>query len=206
MKSAVVVALLLLFAAPLVAQDRNVTLTIFASRAEMDEDNELEGGFTTEFDESNGLGAAANFGLGRHFSIEAAVFNIRSDASLAFDPAGTFDLGTVDVLPITVGAQFHALGQSRFDPYIGAGGAYVIADDLFSPDLDTAGLGRIELEDSVTYYLNAGIGFQITPGLGLVIDGRWIPFETDSRSSVTGVEQELDLSMRILSAGLRLRF
>ena len=206
MKYAAMMTLLLVTVAPLAAQDRNVTITIFASQVDMDEETDFEDGFVTDFDEGEALGAAANLFLTRHFSIEGAVFGIRTDAGLVFEDAAAFDLGTLDLMPISVGAQFHALGQSRFDPYIGAGGAYVLADDLFSPDLDTVGLGRIELENGFTYYVNVGIGFQITSGFGIVIDGRWIPFETESRSTVTGVEQDIDLSAKILSAGLRLRF
>lgn len=207
MKSAVIVALLLVFAAaPVAAQDRNVTVTVFASQVDMDEESDLEGGSVTEFEEGEALGAAANFFVTRLFSVEAAVFFIRTDAGLLVEGAAPFDLGSLDLTPISLGVQLHPLGQSRFDPYIGAGGAYVLADDLFSPDLDLVGFGRIELEDGLTYYANAGIGFQITPGFGIVVDGRWIPFETESRSSVTGVEQDLDLSSRVLSAGVRLRF
>jgi outer membrane protein W len=105
-----------------------------------------------------------------------------------------------------IGAQLHLPEHSRFDPYIGAGAAYVLTNALSSPDLNAGGVGRVQLDDELGYYLNAGIGIRIAGGLGLVVDGRYIPYETTSRSEVTGIEQDLDFSPRLLSVGLRLRF
>lgn len=205
MKKFVLLVMALLVAAPLVAQERRTTVTVWASQVEMDGENDLGNGFTTDLEDGNALGASVNFFVARMFSVEASVFGIKSDAALAFEGT-SLDLGSVDLVPVTLGVQLHPFGSSRFDPYVGAGGAYVMADDLNSNDLDTLGLGRIELESELTYYLNAGIGFQFTDGFGLVIDGRYIPYETGSRSSATGGEQDLDFGPRILSAGLRFRF
>lgn len=203
---AAITLLLVLAAAPLVAQDRNIQVSVFVSQVEMQGENDFGDGFVTDFDDGTGLGASANLFLGRHFSVEAAVFNLRTDTALVFEDTATFDLGTLELTPISLGAQFHVLGRSRFDPYVGAGVAYVIADVLSSSDLESAGVGRLELENAVGYYINAGLAFQITEGFGIVIDGRQLQYEPSSRSSATGVEQDLDITPRILSAGLRLRF
>ena len=205
MKKSVLLMMALLVAAPLFAQERRSTVTVWASQVDMEGENAFDGGFETDFDDGNALGASMNFFVARMFSVEASVFGIKSDAALGFEGTA-LDLGSVDLVPITLGVQLHPFGSSRFDPYVGAGGAYVMADDLNSNDLDTLGLGRIELENELTYYLNAGVGFQITEGFGLVIDGRYIPYETSSRSSRTGGEQDLEFAPRILSAGLRFRF
>ena len=208
MKSAFATLLLVLAATPLFAQERRTTLTVWASQVSYEGENELVPDFTTEFDDGNALGASVNFFMTRHFSVEASVFGIRSDARLIFEDAAELDLGKIDLVPITLGAQFHFLGQSRFDPYVGAGGAYVMADDLNSRDLDVLGLGRIELENELTYYLNAGVGVQITEGFGIVVDGRMIPYETTSTSTAPTRpgSEDLDFSPRILSVGLRFRF
>lgn len=207
MKSAAIVALLLLFAgAPLVAQDRKSQLTVWASQTEMKGDSDFEGGFQTDFDDGNALGASVNLFLNDRFSVEGSAFGLRSETGLVLDGTPVLDLGKLDLTILSAGAQFHLLGQSRFDPYIGAGGAYVIADDFASGDLLSAGLGTIELDNEFTFYGNIGIGFQITPGFGLVIDARYVPYEPSSRSSVTGIEQDLEISPQILSAGLRLQF
>ena len=209
MKSAAIVAALLLFAgAPLMAQDRNVQLTVWYSQTDIQGENDFDGtGFQTDFEEGTGYGLSVNWFVNPHFSVEGSAFALRSDATLVFDD-GTLvaDLGKLNLTAFTAGAQFHVLGQRRIDPYVGAGGAYVLNDDFFTPDLEAGGVGRIELESEFAYYLNAGLGFQITEGFGFVIDARYIPYETSSRSAVTGVEQELEISPRIYSAGLRLRF
>lgn len=204
-----IAAALLFCASTLAAQDRNVKISIFVSQAEMQGETNFGDEFQTvipEFDDAEGFGVSANAFFGSHFSVEGAVFNLRSDTSLMFDDTIGIDLGTMNLTPITLGVQFHLLGDSRFDPYVGAGGAYVIGDDLLSQDTEAAGLGRIELENQATYYLNAGLAFQITEGFGLIIDGRQIQYEPSSRSSVTGIEQDMEITPRILSAGVRLRF
>lgn len=196
---------LLLVSAPLLfAQERDVEFTIWASQVEMEGDSDL-GDFELDADDGNALGLSVNHGINRWFSVEGSVFGVRSDAVLGFE--GTeLDLGSVDLVPFTLGAQVHFLGDSRIDPYIGAGAAYIVADDLSSSDLDTLGLGRIELDNEFTYYYGAGVGIRIAGGFGLTVDARQIQYEPNSTSSVTGVEQELDLSPRLLSVGLRLRF
>lgn len=203
------IALFLLFAGvPLLAQDeggRTKHLTVWASQAEFDT-TELNDGFGTDFDSKFSYGASATMFCTPHFAAEVAVFSLRSDAALMLDGGTPLDLGKLELVPITFGAQFHILGQSRFDPYIGAGGAYVMADDLFSADLESVGIGAIQLENKLTYYLNAGLGVQITRGLAIVADGRYLAYETGSRSSSTGVNEDLELNPMILSAGLRLRF
>lgn len=207
MKSAVATIALLLFVtgAPLLAQERDIQFTVWASQVEMQGENDFDG-FETDFDDGTAMGLSANWFVGRFVSVEGSVFNLRNDAALTIDPTLAIDLGTVRLTPFMLGAQVHLAGRSRIDPYIGGGAAYVVARDLFTPDLEAGGVGRIELDNQLTYYLNAGIGFQIAGGFGIVIDGRYIPFETDSRSTVTGVEQELELQPQILSLGLRLRF
>lgn len=202
----VAVMALLLTGAPLCAQERTIHLTVWASQVEMQGETDFGDGFEGDFDEGNALGASGNLFINRFFSVEGSVFGIRSDATLVFEGDAALDLGSLDLVPFTLGVQVHPLGDSRFDPYVGAGGAYVIADDLSSTDLDTLGLGRIELDNELTYYINAGIGVRIAGGFGIVLDGRQIQYQPSSRSTATGVEQDLELSPRMLSLGLRLRF
>lgn len=207
MKKIVLVTLLLAFAAvPLAAQERKIQLTILASQVQFEGDNVFDTGFEVDAEDGEALGASVNYFINPHFSVEGAVFGIRSEAGLLLDDTALFDLGDFNTTVFSAGVQFHVLGDRRIDPYIGAGGAYVIGDEFFSPESDLAGLGRIELESQATYYYGAGLGLQITDAIGVVIDGRQIQYEPSSQSSATGVEQDLELSPRILSVGLRLRF
>jgi outer membrane protein W len=193
-------------AAPLFAQDRDMQITGWASQAELQGENEFDDGLASDFDDGTAMGLSVNRFFGPYFSGEVSVFSIRNEARLLIGGETPIGLGRVKLTPITVGVQVHPFRRSRIDPYVGAGGAYVLTNNLSSSDLSAGGVGPIELEDKPTYYLNAGLGVQIAGGLGVVVDGRYMPFETESRSSVTGVEQDIELSPRILSVGLRFRF
>lgn len=216
MKSAATVALLLLFTGlPLIAQEQdsvapaqehNRRMTVWVGQAEIQGENDFDSGFTTDFEDGLSYGLSANCFLNSHFSVEGSVFAIRSESQLLLEGAPTVDLGNLKMTAFTAGVQFHLLGNRRIDPYIGAGGAYVINGNFSSVDLAAGGVGRIDLDDTFGYYLNAGIAFDITSQLGLVLDARELRNEPGSRSSVTGVEEDLELSPRIYSAGVRFRF
>ena len=207
-KSAVALAFVLLVASPLAAQERNLKLSLFYSQVEAQGETAFseDPAMDLEFEDGDGFGASVNMFYGSHFSVEAAVFNVRSDAAIALDSPFGIDLGTLSLTPISLGAQFHILGDSRIDPYIGAGGAYILGGDLLSQDTEAGGLGRIELDSEATYYINAGLALQLTDCFGIVVDARQYQYEPSSQSSVTGTEVDLEINPRIYSAGLRLRF
>lgn len=205
MKRVVLFFLIALAAVPLFAQDHNRTLTVFASRVELD-DTELGDDFATDFDAGIGYGIGANFFFTNYLSAEVSLFTLRSDARLDLANEVALDLGRAELVPLSLGAQLHPLGNRRFDPYVGGGATYMMGDELFSADLEAVNLGAIELEDKVTWYANAGVGFQITQGLGLVLDARYFAYETESRSAVTGGVEDLELNPLVVSGGLRLRF
>lgn len=207
MKSAAAAFLLVAaLAAPAVAQDTPVDLTVWYSWLDLQGSNDFEDGFATEFESGEGFGASTNIFFTDRFSGEIAIFKVRADAELTFDGAFPLSIGSIDLVPVSLGVQFHPAGPARFDPYIGAGVAYVMADDLESDDLTNVGLGTIEIDDEVTWMANAGLGIQLTKSLGLALDARYIPVKPASTSSFTGVEQDLELTPLIVSAGLRLRF
>lgn len=215
MKSAATAALLLLLTGvPLIAQEQaqeqekehNRRITVWVGQAEIQGENDFDGGFATDFEEGLSYGLSANCFLNSHFSVEGSVFAIRSESQLLLEGAPAVDLGNLNLTAFTAGVQFHLLGNRRIDPYVGAGGAYTINGNFSSADLAAGGVGRIDLDDSFGYYLNAGLAFDITNGLGIVVDARELRNEPGSRSSVTGVEEDLELSPRIYSAGVRFRF
>jgi opacity protein-like surface antigen len=204
MKSVLLALLVCLVGVPLFAQDRNAHIAIFLSQVEVEGDD-IGDGFESDFETGSGFGIAASHAYNRFLSSEVAVFSVRAEAGLLFEGAAPFDLGRLSLVPVMLGGQLHIF-RGRVDPYIGAGAAYVMANDLHSQELDLAGIGRIELDNELTYYVNAGIAVEITRGLGIVVDGRFVQYEPTTQSALTGVEQDLDLSPTILSAGLRFRF
>ena len=207
-KSAIVAAFMLLVTIPMTAQERNLKLGLFYSQVDVQGETSFSEvpAMELEFEDGDGYGASVNMFYGAHFSVEAAVFNVRSEAAIALDSPFGIDLGTMSLTPISLGGQFHILGDSRIDPYVGAGGAYILGGDLLSQDTEAGGIGRIELENEATYYLNAGVALQLTEGFGLIVDARQYQYEPSSKSSVTGTEVDLEINPRIYSAGIRLRF
>lgn len=204
--AATIALIFLASAAPLLAQDKPTELTLWASWVDLQGSNDLNDGFATEFESGEGGGVTINKYLSPRVSLEAGASLLKADATLAFPDVEPLSLGTVDLTPITLGVQFHFMGQGRIDPYVAAGAAYVIAEELKSDDLAAVGLGTIDIDDGVTYYANAGIGFMMTPSFGLALDARYIPFKPTTTSSTTAGEEDLELSPLVVSAGLRLRF
>jgi outer membrane protein W len=195
---------MLFTALPLCAQDRKATISLFVSQVSMD-GGDLDDAFETEFEDGTGFGIAGYVPFNRFLGVEGAIFSLRNESRLVFEGAAPFELGRADLVPITVGAQAHLTGGMRFDPYIGAGAAYVTASDLYSEDLDTVGIGRIDVESEFTYFLNAGVAFDFNEHFGIAVDGRYIPFEPSTQAA-GGDEVKLDLTPTILSAALRFRF
>jgi outer membrane protein W len=207
MKSvAVAFALVLALAVPAAAQDRPVDFTIWGTWVDMQGSTTFEDGLETEFDSGEGLGISTNIFVTDRLSAEVAVFALTSDAFLNFEDFDQLELGAVDLVPVTAGLQYHFLGSSRFDPYVGGGAAYVMAEELESDDLDGVGLGTIELDDEFTWFVQAGLGFQFTDHFGLALDARYIPYEPGTESSVTGGEEDLEITPLLASVGLRFRF
>ena len=206
MKRFALLLILLMAAMPLAAQERDLAISGWVSRASLDGQDDFAEDFGTEFEERTGYGMSVDWGFSRMFALEGSVFFLRANADLILDDGVTLvDIGTVNLRPVSAGIQFRPL-QSRIFPYLGAGATYMVTGDLVSGELTTGGQGTIEMENGVTYYGNVGIGIRLLEGLSIVADGRYIPFETDTTSTTTGVTQEMDLTSTIYSVGLRLKF
>lgn len=201
------VLLLLIFSAtPALAQDRVIDFTLWGSSVDLQGTNRFDDFFEMNLDSGSGFGLSVNVFLTEHVSAELAAFELRSDAELVFAGLEPLSMGRLTMRPVTLGAQYHFVGRARFDPYIGAGAAWVPESSLESADLDDLGIGRLEVDDAFTYYANAGIAFQFTRGFGLALDARYVGYEPTSLSETTGGEEDLELSPLFVSAGLRFRF
>src|SRR5215213_6993646 len=139
MKHAVPITLLLLLVAavPMSAQNRAFDLTGYASWV----DTSSEGTFddTTanpvdvNFDGTLGYGLAANVFFGNRLSTEFAIVRVNSDVNVRQRAVANGNT-EAEIMPITAVLQFHFAPNGTFDPYIGAGAAYVLIDDVDSPD------------------------------------------------------------------------
>jgi outer membrane protein len=214
MKRAVPITLVLLLmaAVPMSAQHRAFDLTGYAAWV----DTSSEGTFadTTanpvdiNFDGTLGYGIAANVFFGERISTEFAIVRVNSD--IGFRQRAVANGNTqAEMMPITGVLQFHFAPNGRFDPYIGAGAAYVLIDDVDTPDeLNNIDFERIDFKDDVGLALNAGLGIKLSNNLAITLDGKYVPLESSARAvRTTGNEDvKFDINPVILSAGLSLRF
>ncbi|HEY0592619.1 MAG TPA: OmpW family outer membrane protein [Thermoanaerobaculia bacterium] len=206
MKSLKIAFLLgMLAALPALAQ-APVDVNVFASWVDAQGDNVLDEGVETNFESGTGFGIGVNWFWGPRFSTELSASALSLDAGIDFDGEPTVDLGSVDLTPIIGTFQFHFARDSVIDPYVGVGAAYVLADDLESDDLDELEIGAIEVDDEITYVLNAGLGVRLTDTFGLYLDGKYVPLEPATRAPGDEEDVDLEINPLIVSAGLRLRF
>ena len=215
MKRAVPITLILLLVAavPMSAQSRGFDLTGYVSWV----DTSSEGTFdeTTSnpvdvnFDGTLGYGLAANVFFSDRISAELAI--VRVDSDVTFRQRAVNNPGDTqgELMPITAVLQFHLAPNGRFDPYIGAGAAYVLIDDVDSPDeLNNLDFESIDFDDDVGLALNAGLGIKLTNNLGLTLDAKYVPLESSARAVRTSgtTDVKFDINPVILSGGLSLRF
>lgn len=163
-----------------------------------------------EFDDGSGFGVSANWFWNENFSTELFAMALDTDAvfrvGLGTSPREDINLGSIDLTPIMLTGQYHFAPRGRVDPYVGAGLAYVLADDLeafVSEDLEVE---RVMIDDELTFVLNAGLGVALTPAFGLNLDLRYLPLEPASQTAGDPEELDLEMNPMIVSVGLRYRF
>ena len=188
------IALLLLLAVPLSAQ---TTATFFLTSQQ----NRGTGAFpfegqdlTIEFDRGTGFGASISRGFGR-FDGELAVFRTSSGGSIRSGGARVFDLGDLELMPVT------AMLRAHFGPvYIGGGAAYVMTNDLTTED------GRVTIDDEVAGVVGAGVTYDFSQRWGVAVDVRYIPLSIRGRPGPDEESIDADVDPLLVSAGLRIRF
>jgi outer membrane protein len=205
-------ALLLILAVPMSAQSRAFDLTGYAAWV----DTSSEGTFNEDtsnpddvnFDGTLGYGIAANIFWGDRISTEFAIVRVNSD--VGFRQRAVANSNTqAELMPITGVLQFHFAPNGRIDPYIGAGAAYVLIDDVDTPEeLNNIDFERLDFKDDVGLALNAGLGIRLTNNFGLTLDAKYVPLESSATAVRTtgSTDVKFDINPVILSAGLSLRF
>ncbi|MBW3564832.1 MAG: porin family protein [Acidobacteria bacterium] len=191
--------------APVLAQD--VDLAVWGVSHTFQGDNRIDdvNDIDIEFDENIGFGLTGDLHWTDLFSTEIGVYALDADGTLNLGFLDErIDLGSLDVMPVTATLRAH-FGTDRFDVYVGAGGAWVMFDDLSSVDLREGGTEFIEIDDELTWLANAGLTFWLNEGFGIGVDAKWIALEADTLSD-TGEAIPLELDPLMISGGLILRF
>lgn len=207
---------LLAIAVPLQAQDRSVDVTGFVTWVDISGDNRIDNGFDDpfdlEFDSDTGFGASVNVFWSNRISTEFAASTVSSDVT--FNPATGglpgFLAGDLEMIPITAVLQYHFAPNSRIDPYVGGGAAYVLFDELDGgDDVDDVDFEKIDFDDDAGFVVNAGVDFGLTDNFAINLDAKYVPVSSSATAVfATGPGQAFDIEVNplIVSAGARFKF
>jgi outer membrane protein W len=210
------VVTLLLVALPAAAQDRSVDVTGWVTWTDISGNNTITGSpgndLDFDFDSVQGFGAAINVFWSNRISTEFAFSILEPDLTFAPEnPAiPVFAGGSLDMMPITLTLQYHFNPNGRFDPYIGAGVAYVLFDDVDGGrNLGDVNLSSIDVDDDYGFVLNAGVSIDLTRSLALNLDAKYVPVDAAATAVFTsgpGQAFNIEVNPLILAAGLQFQF
>lgn len=210
----VLAVLLSLAAVPAFSQSRSVDVTGWVTWVDPSGDNTFDNVNNfgdldrLEFDTEQGFGAAINVFWTNRISTEFAASVTEPDLDMRFsEPGAPAIAGSLEMMPITVVLQYHFNPEGRFDPYVGAGAAWVLFDEIESDNLDDINIDAIDFDDDLGLVLNAGLSFDITPSLALNLDAKYVPVESAATARFGTIESDaLDIEINPLILGLGLQF
>ncbi|MDQ3283222.1 MAG: hypothetical protein M3Q69_17630, partial [Acidobacteriota bacterium] len=150
-----------------------------------------------------------NVFFAERISAEFAIARVEPETLIRRRAAGTSGSGgNLEITPITAVVQLHFAPNGFIDPYIGAGGAYMLFD--FSESQGVSGIDQIDFDDDIGLAVNAGIGIKLGGRLAINVDAKYVPIEANATAVIIGRDEEsvtrIDVSPIIISAGLSLRF
>lgn len=208
-------ALVFILAVPAFAADRAFDLTGFAVYVDPNSTGTFNStnpnqGFNINFDGSLGYGLGANVFFGNSLSAEFTIASVKPETRfIGRGRVVTAGNPELEMIPITGVLQWHFAPNGFIDPYVGAGVAYILFDDLDNAsDLGNLGTSRINFKDDAGLAINAGLGIRITPRFAITVDGKYIPLKSSATAvfATGSTQQDVDINPVMVSAGLTLRF
>lgn len=162
-----------------------------------------------DVDSDMGFGLAANVFFNERLSTEFAIARVENETSVRRRATGAAAAGgNLEMTPITAVLQYHFAPNGFIDPYIGAGGAYMLFD--FSEGQGVTGVDQIDVDDDIGFVVNAGIGIKLGGRLGLNVDAKYVPVDAAASGVIVSSDEEsftrIEVSPIIISAGVSLRF
>ncbi len=122
-------------------------------------------------------------------------------------------VGTVRTTPLSLILQWHPFGPGTIDPYVGAGGAWVLTSnaDLFPFVYEETTIGAVVFEDRFAFVADAGARLNLFGPLGLLVDVRYMPLNLDatvqlSTATPFGIPIEVEADPLLFGFGLSFRF
>jgi len=209
------VVLAFILAVPAFAADRAFDLTGFAVYVDPNSSGTFNSptpnqAFDINFDGKLGYGLGANIFFGNALSAEFTISSVKVGTNFSgrgrVVSAGNPDL---DMIPITGVLQWHFAPNGFIDPYIGAGVAYILFDNLDNAsDLGNLGTSSIDFKDDAGLALNAGLGIRLTPRFAITVDGKYVPLKSSATAAFANGTSQTDVKINpvMVSAGLTIRF
>lgn len=123
------------------------------------------------------------------------------------DGAGAFQgvgrLANVDYGPAALTMQYHPLRGKRFDPYIGAGFAYMLITNT-----QDGLMQNVEVENDFGAALQAGVNVSVNEKVGMFVDVKKAFLTTQAVGTVFGQDAVADVVMDplVVSAGASVTF
>lgn len=212
MKRFLVLSFILLITTPLLAADRYFDLTGWATWVKPQSNNTFNSStpnqpFNINFRGKLGYGAGVNVFFGRALSLAIDASEVKPDVRFGF-PASTVNQGSMKMIPITGVLQWHFVPTGFVDPYIGAGAAYVLFDNLknFS-DVGHVGVNQINFKDDVGLALNAGLGLNFSKSIGITGDVKYVPVKSSATAVfATGPNQSQKIKINPVMGSVGLTF
>lgn len=208
------IAIIALSAMPALAQSRSVDVTGWVNWVDPSGDDTFEDvngvdDLDLEFDTAQGYGLGVNVFWSNRVSTEFAAAVVEPDIDLAFsNPALAPMIGSLEMIPLTATLQFHFNPDGRVDPYVGAGAAWVLFDEV-EGGIDEVDVDSIDFDDDLGFVLNGGVSIDITEMFAINLDAKYVPVSSAATAVVGGVGSEpfdIEVNPLILSAGLSIQF
>jgi outer membrane protein len=211
----IVLVLSFLVAVPALAADRVFDLTGWAAWVDTNSSGTFNSSspnqpFDVNFNGKLGYGAGANVFFGNGVSLSLDAVEVRPKTTLRVRPLATtgvsFSGSGLRMTPLSAVLQYHFAPRGVIDPYIGAGAAYVLFDNVNGRG--NLNVNKINFKDDVGLALNGGIAFRITPRIALTADGKYVPLKSSATAVYTSgtTTTRVKINPVIFSGGLTFRF
>lgn len=154
-----------------------------------------------------GWGAGANIFWFHNISTAFSVIEVRPSSRFVNTATGTVTGPNLRMTPITGIVQFHFAPAGFVDPYVGAGAAYVLFDNVAGPA--NLGVNHIHFRNDAGFVINAGAQFGLARNLAITVDGKYVPLHAATTAVYTAganVNSRFKINPAIFSAGLTFRF
>lgn len=163
-------------------------------------DEEIE----ISLDDDEGFGFAYVNEFAPALSLELSVARIEpSLLASADDFPVPVRLGELEMTPITAAIRYHFLPGARVSPYVGAGAAYVLYDELRFEDDDD---DTVDFENSLGYLASAGVDFRVTDFIGINVDAKYLKSESEASGEGDPESLDFEIDPLITSVGVSFRF